>query len=112
MIDWKALTRELADTHREHGVAVVKWCEHPGLVAVSVSDEQDLFSCPGRDIRVKLLRSHLWNLRYERKMQKDRLVLWSVYDEDSDTSYVGVGLQVRPELLSRVSVRVLEAPNG
>lgn len=111
-IDWKHATRLLADTHREHGLALVKPTEFDGRVSVSAASEADLFSCDGPYIDVKGLRRHLYNLRFERKLRKPRLVLWSVFNEEEGKTYVGVGLQVSPKLLGRTNVRVLEVPNA
>lgn len=111
-VDWKRLTRTLAELHAEHGTALVKWQDWDGLVSVNAASDEDLFECEGRRIPVKQLRTHLFDLRYERKTRKDRLVLWSVYDDEANKTYVGLGLQVKPKLLDRANVRVLEVING
>ena len=91
--DWKKMTKTLCDLHEEHGAAVVDSegemiVEDGGLV--DRTGGEDLMRMEGRALTPKAVRRWLWENRKAPWTGGENTVLWSLYDEESDASLVGI----------------------
>ncbi len=123
--DWKSLSRLLCEQHNATGVAHVRPWDPPGAIvvdntgerlgagnaplhyqAVNISiDQSQLVTFPGHHLAPKKVRQHLWRKRGERGLQREYFFLWSVYDQGTDTSYIGWGAYVPPAVAQRLEAR-------
>jgi hypothetical protein len=91
---WKTISKALAHYHNELGCGVVSLAGEAVLQAdgyVNMCQDEEMLTVPGKRISAKQVRTWAWTLRRSRKVQRERAVLWSVYDDATRTSYVGVG---------------------
>lgn len=86
--DLKATTRFLAGLHAQQGggqVALVTGEPYAGDI-----DPLPPMEVVGRGLSPSQIRTMLYNASDEDKAGDD-VVIWTVYDEDDNTSYVGLG---------------------
>tara|TARA_Y100000593_G_scaffold71239_1_gene130808 strand:+ start:134 stop:448 length:315 start_codon:yes stop_codon:yes gene_type:complete len=68
---------------------------------ITTSEEEDTHSLVGNKLRPKEVRKFMWDKRKSRDLKRDNVVIWSWYDEEEDTTYMGFGAKVSPVLVDR-----------
>mgnify|MGYP003112037047 CR=1 FL=1 len=106
MIDWKEVSRVLSGLHTENGQAAVDKTASDVLVEqsflVNTTPEDEILELAGKEIAPKKIRRFTWDRRKKRHLTRGSGVLWTYYDEDTDTSYMGTGALVTPRVLNKV----------
>lgn len=80
---WKEMARELVRAHNEEGRATV------GVPSHQMSEGHEHLRVRGRVLRARDVRCFLWDAR---RSASNACIMWSVYDEETDTSVVGLGV--------------------
>ena len=108
MNNYKKLSKTISDEHKEIVIslnALFEKIEHPHII--NLSDDSTLFSLPGGELSPKKIRKFLWDNKKNRKFQRKNAIVWTSYDKENDTSYIGIGASTRPEVSSRFKTEVL-----
>ena len=104
-MNWKKISNQLIDLHKEDGDGLVKLDPHSGgSTVVNLSDSDLVLEVKGKELRAKKVRKFLWEQRKPRALKRKNAILWSAYIEEDDTSYVGVGALTSPEVADRLEV--------
>ena len=92
---WKQITRDLALCHNADGHALIINGQAPEGWALQ--DTGLSLTVGGPTLTVRALRAWLWENRHHPAVSSLPMALWSVYDEESKQSTVGVGSVGVPE---------------
>tara|TARA_Y100001973_G_C5140216_1_gene302522 strand:+ start:457 stop:795 length:339 start_codon:yes stop_codon:yes gene_type:complete len=101
--NWKVIANTVAESHSGgQGILLdnpdFDFDMLPGW-AVAYRHESPLLEVEGESLTAKDVRKFLWEHRNHRSVTRDRSFVWSKYDEELDTSTVGIGtLTVKPAL--------------
>ena len=114
MAKWKQITAIASEMHNEYGISAINKEGEEILSSdkpiFSVMEPQAL---AGKEITPKSLRKFTWENRKSRALTRDTAIIWTYYDNESDTSFVGVGAQVNPEVIGRVDQgKILRGTDG
>ena len=106
LIDWKELSRTLSSLHAENGQAAVDKTGSNVFESnnplVNTTLEEEILEQAGKEITPKKIRKFTWDRRKNRKLTRGSGVLWTYYDEETDTSYLGTGALVNPRILNKI----------
>jgi hypothetical protein len=113
----RVVAKTAAALHKQFRVAAVdRYGQNAVLVAedsaaaiVALGEPEGV---EGTELSPKFLRKFLWERRGERAVQRDRMVLWTSYDAETDTSFVGVGCLVDPDVARKLETRGYEVLIG
>lgn len=85
----RRVAEEVWVQHREKRGCIVALSLHPpvGVGILSLHSEE----VRGREVSPKRVRQMLWWERKRRVLERDNAAVWSVYDERTDTSHLGLG---------------------
>lgn len=87
-MNWKAFTNTAAKVHLSKGASLLSYDGMPLDADVqNVTEDTDLFHQDGREIDPRKLREWLFQHRGVQGVS----ALWSVYDEEHDRSFAGLG---------------------
>ncbi len=104
--DWKSMSKKVSEIHSQEGRAAVDKTGRDAMELpyplINTIPEDKLMSLAGKNISPKAIRKFTWENRKERFITRDKTVIWTYYDLDSDTSYVGAGAFVEPKALNKV----------
>ena len=103
-MNWKEISNQLTELHKETGSAVVMFDPHSEGDVVNLSTEDFCLEVEGKELHKKKVRKFLWENRKKRALQRKNALLWSSYLEDEDKSYIGVGAITSPEAAKRLEV--------
>ena len=105
MSNWKLLSKTVSETHNRIGVSVVNKEGDPITEGqlVNLTTDNDKFTKSGGDLKPKEIRKWLWTYRKNRSFSRSNLVVWSSYNEEDDTTYMGVGAVVPTRTASKFS---------
>jgi len=103
---WKQIASQASKTHDEKGYSLVDMLSSDFVVKnmplVNTVPEDKLLKVAGKKITPKDIRTYTWSNRKSRFMTRDRAVVWTYYDQETDTSFVGIGAEVEPKTLERI----------
>ena len=108
MTDYKKLSKTISVQHKEIGISLNPLFEdiqYPHII--NLSNDSTVVSLPGGELSPKKIRKFLWENKKDRKFQRKNAVIWTSYDKENDTSYIGIGASTRPEVSSRFKTEVL-----
>ena len=102
-MNWKKLSQQISESHRENGgTMITESGEFPAKgVCLNLTDEDKMLVKNGPDLHPKEIRKWLWNNRQTRALSRDSFIVWTAYDLDEHTSFLGVGSIVSPDVSSR-----------
>ncbi len=104
-IDWKKISKSVVEMHNSLGGALVDIHGDNAVdeetSIITTSEEEDTHSLVGNKLRPKEVRKFMWDKRKSRDLKRDNVVIWSWYDEEEDTTYMGFGAKVSPVLVDR-----------
>lgn len=106
--NYKELSNIISKHHNKNGITI-----HPIFKAIenhsiiNLSNEETIVSFTGKDISPKKIRKFLWENKKDRRFQRETAILWTSYNEETDTSFLGVGANTKPEVSSRLNAEVL-----
>ena len=104
-VNWKKISTSVVEMHNTLGGALIN-IEGENAAGddsslITTSTEEETFSLVGNQLKPKQVRRFMWNQRNSRALKRDNVIIWSWYDEEEDTTYMGFGAKVKPVLIER-----------
>ena len=101
VVDWGEIAREVSGRHKDEGSSVVSIGDSElGDALIDVSPSH--LTMAGREVAPRRIRGYLWENRKTPRLRRPGSVVWSLYDEEEDVSFVGIGLMVERRVGARM----------
>jgi len=105
-VPWKKIAKTASELHEKQGYSLIDKSNEDAVAMevplVNTVPEDKLLKIAGKSVSPKEIRTFTWDNRKSRFMSRDSAFVWTYYDKDSDTSMVGMGARVDPEVLERL----------
>ena len=105
---WKEISKKVVQSHPDVGGQVM--LSIPDFSFDDLPDWADAFThespqliVEGDKITPRQVRTFLWEHRSSRAVQRDRAFVWSKYDEENNSSVVGIGTLTVKEATERLN---------